>query len=162
MRTGNGTEGSNPSLSATFVNVNVFSGRSVVRSSRLVWDQEVAGSNPAAPTLQKTLSRVFFFKRTYLPNGKFEKSLLRVRSSAGQSICLLSRRSQVRILSRSLKLHNLLWSFFCLNLKLHRASRLQSQRSQVRILSPTLISLSKYRHEVFFIHFQRKTSHSRL
>ncbi len=26
------------------------SGRSVVRSSRLVWDQEVAGSNPAAPT----------------------------------------------------------------------------------------------------------------
>ena len=27
-----------------------YSGRSVVRSSRLVWDQEVAGSNPAAPT----------------------------------------------------------------------------------------------------------------
>jgi hypothetical protein len=28
----------------------ICSGRSVVRSSRLVWDQEVAGSNPAAPT----------------------------------------------------------------------------------------------------------------
>ena len=28
------------------------SGRSVVRSSRLVWDQEVAGSNPAAPTIK--------------------------------------------------------------------------------------------------------------
>ena len=28
----------------------ISSGRSVVRSSRLVWDQEVAGSNPATPT----------------------------------------------------------------------------------------------------------------
>ena len=34
------------------------SGRSVVRSSRLVWDQEVAGSNPAAPTFFKILGCV--------------------------------------------------------------------------------------------------------
>lgn len=27
-----------------------FSGRSVARLSRLLWEQEVAGSNPAAPT----------------------------------------------------------------------------------------------------------------
>ena len=29
---------------------NHFSGCSVARSSRLVWDEEVAGSNPATPT----------------------------------------------------------------------------------------------------------------
>jgi hypothetical protein len=28
----------------------IFSGCSVARLSRLVWDQEVAGSNPATPT----------------------------------------------------------------------------------------------------------------
>ena len=39
-------KGSNPLPSALLI----YSGRSVVRSSRLVWDQEVAGSNPAAPT----------------------------------------------------------------------------------------------------------------
>ena len=34
----------------------IHSGRSVVRLSRLVWDQEVAGSNPAAPTeIEKVL-----------------------------------------------------------------------------------------------------------
>ena len=37
-------QGSSPCLSAS------FSGCSVARSSRLVWDQEVAGSNPATPT----------------------------------------------------------------------------------------------------------------
>ena len=41
-RTGNRTAGSNPALTAT--------GRSVARLSRLLWEQEVAGSNPAAPT----------------------------------------------------------------------------------------------------------------
>ena len=35
------------------------SGRSVVRSSRLVWDQEVAGSNPAAPTVLVVFSKLF-------------------------------------------------------------------------------------------------------
>jgi hypothetical protein len=34
------------------------SGRSVVRSSRLVWDQEVAGSNPAAPTVLVVFSKL--------------------------------------------------------------------------------------------------------
>ena len=57
-----------------------FSGRSVARLSRRVWDAEVAGSNPATPTDH-------FFKWSH--------------SSAGQSTCLLSRRSQVRILVRS-------------------------------------------------------------
>ena len=41
-RTGNRTAGSNPALTAT--------GRSVARLSRLLWEQEVAGSNPATPT----------------------------------------------------------------------------------------------------------------
>src|SRR5690554_46709 len=43
LSAGNRRQGSNPCLSA-------FSGCSVARSSRLVWDQEVAGSNPATPT----------------------------------------------------------------------------------------------------------------
>ena len=38
--------GSSPSLSAE----NTFSGCSVARLSRLLWEQEVAGSNPATPT----------------------------------------------------------------------------------------------------------------
>jgi hypothetical protein len=36
-----------------FLMKDVRSGRSVVRLSRLLWEQEVAGSNPAAPTLLK-------------------------------------------------------------------------------------------------------------
>jgi hypothetical protein len=32
------------------LNDKSFSGCSVARSSRLVWDEEVAGSNPATPT----------------------------------------------------------------------------------------------------------------
>ena len=47
LSTRKGRVGSNPTPSAT---TQLYSGRSVVRSSRLVWDQEVAGSNPAAPT----------------------------------------------------------------------------------------------------------------
>ena len=46
LSAGNRRQGSNPCLSAS------FSGCSVARSSRLVWDQEVAGSNPATPTLK--------------------------------------------------------------------------------------------------------------
>gem|GEM_PF-1741396 len=45
LSTGNGRQGSSPCLSA-------YSGCSVARSSRLVWDQEVAGSNPATPTFR--------------------------------------------------------------------------------------------------------------
>ncbi len=119
---GNCTKGSNPLLSATFK--KKYSGRSVVRSSRLVWDQEVAGSNPAAPTFKKFLLGIFQFitfqfiavlHRAFQFRSEQQKvkivilnvliiliKLLWVRSSAGQSICLLSRRSQVRILARSL------------------------------------------------------------
>ncbi len=42
---GNCTKGSNPLLSAFFL-----SGCSVARLSRLLWEQEAAGSNPATPT----------------------------------------------------------------------------------------------------------------
>ena len=35
------------------LNEKSFSGCSVARSSRLVWDEEVAGSNPATPTKKK-------------------------------------------------------------------------------------------------------------
>lgn len=45
----NCTEGSNPSLTASPVYFWV-SGRSVARLSRLLWEQEVASSNLAAPT----------------------------------------------------------------------------------------------------------------
>ena len=62
----------------------VHSGCSVARSSRLLWEQEVAGSNPATPT----------------------KTTQRASSSAGQSISLLRRRSGVRIPSGSLKFLN--------------------------------------------------------
>ena len=46
-RMGNCTKGSNPLLSALFAP----SGCSVARLSRLLWEQEVAGSNPATPTI---------------------------------------------------------------------------------------------------------------
>ena len=61
-----GTGGSNPFLSAnkTYVLLlvvkvfyfcdSIFSGYSVARLSRLLWEQEVAGSNPATPTLFST------------------------------------------------------------------------------------------------------------
>lgn len=52
LSTRKGRKGSNPLPSAFLY---IFSGRSVVRSSRLVWDQEVAGSNPAAPTFFNAL-----------------------------------------------------------------------------------------------------------
>ena len=53
-----GIGGSNPPLSAVH-----SSGCSVARLSRLLWEQEVAGSNPATPTL--TLL-IHFFR--YLSN----------------------------------------------------------------------------------------------
>ena len=45
LSTGNCRQGSSPCLSAFY-----FSGCSVARLSRLLWEQEVAGSNPATPT----------------------------------------------------------------------------------------------------------------
>ena len=51
LSTGNRCQGSNPCLSAEFlVLVDCPSGCSVARLSRLLWEQEVAGSNPATPT----------------------------------------------------------------------------------------------------------------
>ena len=47
LSTGNGRQGSSPCLSAKMI---TESGCSVVRLSRLLWEQEVAGSNPATPT----------------------------------------------------------------------------------------------------------------
>ena len=48
LSAGNCRLGSSPSLSAFNL---TYSGCSVVRLSRLVWDQEVVGSNPATPTV---------------------------------------------------------------------------------------------------------------
>ena len=45
--------GSNPGLSAFFEENILFSGCSVARLSRRVWDAEVAGSNPATPTFRE-------------------------------------------------------------------------------------------------------------
>ena len=50
LSTGNRCRGSNPRLSATIKRWP--SGCSVARLSRLLWEQEVAGSNPATPTKQ--------------------------------------------------------------------------------------------------------------
>ncbi len=49
LSTGNRRQGSNPCLSAK------CTGCSVARLSRLVWDEEVAGSNPATPTKTELL-----------------------------------------------------------------------------------------------------------
>ena len=50
LSTGNCRQGSSPCLSA---NIKItFSGCSVARLSRLLWEQEVAGSNPATPTIK--------------------------------------------------------------------------------------------------------------
>ena len=54
LSTGNCRQGSSPCLSA----IKLHSGCSVARSSRLVWDEEVAGSNPATPTI-KSLIRMY-------------------------------------------------------------------------------------------------------
>jgi hypothetical protein len=66
MCTGDRTGGSNPPLSAirywdgfpgTIASTECrnFAGCSVARLSRLVWDEEVAGSNPATPTKKANL-----------------------------------------------------------------------------------------------------------
>ena len=47
--------------------IDFFTGRSVVRLARLLWEQEVAGSNPAAPTTECWVS---YFKILNIRNGK--------------------------------------------------------------------------------------------
>ena len=47
LSTGNRRQGSSPCLSAFLF----FAGCSVARLSRLLWEQEAAGSNPATPTI---------------------------------------------------------------------------------------------------------------
>ena len=59
-RTGNGTESSNLSLTAIILKDN-RSGRSSARLECLLWEQEAAGSNPAAPTETINLVDGFFF-----------------------------------------------------------------------------------------------------
>ena len=69
LSAGNRRLGSSPSLSASFYKKAVnYSGRSVVRSSRLVWDQEVAGSNPAAPTKTKNNISLMFLDELHYWN----------------------------------------------------------------------------------------------
>ena len=41
-------------LNLAFIDDKIDSGRSVVRLAHLVWDEGVAGSNPAAPTIKST------------------------------------------------------------------------------------------------------------
>ena len=77
LSAGNRRPGSNPGLSADvksqcesagffYCTQNNFSylcprlqrsGRGLVRLRRLVWDQEIAGSNPAAPTAKRSVQR---------------------------------------------------------------------------------------------------------
>ena len=45
---------------------NHLSGCSVARSSRLVWDEEVAGSNPATPTKTSNIVTGFFLHIKHL------------------------------------------------------------------------------------------------
>lgn len=83
LSAGNRRPGSNPGLSAdvksqcesagffycTQINFNYLcprlqrSGRGLVRLRRLVWDQEIAGSNPAAPTTKAVHTVSGFFVR---------------------------------------------------------------------------------------------------
>jgi hypothetical protein len=48
------------SIFASSIASIAITGCSVARSSRLVWDQEVAGSNPATPTKSRTEMFGFF------------------------------------------------------------------------------------------------------
>ena len=48
----------NPIFAHRVKKIKVVSGCSVARSSRLLWEQEVAGSNPATPTLLILLRKI--------------------------------------------------------------------------------------------------------
>ena len=83
---------------------NRISGCGSVWLERLVWDQEVAGSNPVTPTFMRVQfnGRTLAFQARYvgsIPITRFDiaKYHVRVHSSAGQSNGLLSRGSGVRI-----------------------------------------------------------------
>ena len=63
--------GSSPSLSAE---VTFFSGCSVARLSRLLWEQEVAGSNPATPTRKKPTNQFRFVGFSFAPRAELYSS----------------------------------------------------------------------------------------
>ena len=44
-----------------YISKTNFSGCSVARSSRLLWEQEVGGSNPATPTKKSSFIELFLF-----------------------------------------------------------------------------------------------------
>ena len=101
LSAGNRRPGSNPGLSAnvksqcecagffrcTQNNFNYLcprlqrSGRGLVRLRRLVWDQEIAGSNPAAPTAKRSVFLAGRFLLTLHPGAQFRSGLCSVRTS---------------------------------------------------------------------------------
>ena len=50
----------------------IISGRSVVRLAHLVWDEGVAGSNPAAPTINKNMkkAKIYIPAKTAMQSGR--------------------------------------------------------------------------------------------
>jgi hypothetical protein len=58
-------------MNLSFIFAPHFSGCSVARSSRLLWEQEVAGSNPATPTksLLELQGGFFYFRKTLIANN---------------------------------------------------------------------------------------------
>src|SRR5690242_11553383 len=74
----NCTVGSNPTLSANLFYIRGSSGRSVARSSRHIWDVEVASSNLAAPT---TFIKAVFFRRLFYFDHRVPMRIGKVASS---------------------------------------------------------------------------------
>ena len=56
-----------------------LSGCSVARLSRLLWEQEAAGSNPATPTKPADFQRVSFFADNMRTNLLFLNRFIRLR-----------------------------------------------------------------------------------
>ena len=63
-----------PGFESQSLRENCETGCSVARSSRLLWEQEVAGSNPATPTksLTEILLKIYFHKKS---KENFSKSI---------------------------------------------------------------------------------------
>ena len=88
------------------MNLNVGAQRSPV--ARLLWEQDVGGSNPLAPTIHQDLQLILKYgvsgyvasQADFCYEIAFRSGALSpcARSSVGQSIGLLSRLSQVRFL----------------------------------------------------------------